>query len=100
MLEKTIEKKGGDYARTRDHIEYKFTSPNRMAVPDRLHLAPMPDFMVPIIAQYIRFIEYKAEGKKPTPPQIREHARLRAMGFTVEVVDSVEQSKAITDDMG
>jgi hypothetical protein len=36
------------------------------------------------------FVELKAPGKKPTPGQLREHARLRELGFRVEVLDSTE----------
>ena len=86
LLEKDIEKRGGDYARDHGQAEYKFTSPGRAAVPDRLHLAPIPKVLRPIIAKYIRFVEYKRGGQKPTVPQQREHARLREMGFTVEVI--------------
>ena len=31
--------------------------------------------------------EYKAPNKKPRPGQVREHDRLRAMGFAVDVID-------------
>jgi hypothetical protein len=36
------------------------------------------------------FVELKAPGKKPTPAQQRDHERRRAMGFRVEVLDSIE----------
>lgn len=100
LLEKDIEKRGGDYARDHGQAEYKFTSPGRAAVPDRLHLAPIPEVLRPIIAKYIRFVEYKRGGQKPTVPQQREHARLREMGFAVEVVDNVNDAKRVTDEMG
>lgn len=68
----------------------KFTSPNRRSVPDRLVLidvgenTPIGPFGVAI------FVELKATGKKPTPAQQRDHERRRAMGFRVEVLDSIE----------
>lgn len=99
MLEKDIERKGMDYARSNGQVEYKFSSPGRAAVPDRLKLAPIPEWMRPIVAQFVRFVEYKRTGQKPTVAQEREHKKLRDMGFTVEVVDTVEQSKQITDEM-
>ena len=52
-----------------------------------------------MIIKYIRFVEYKREGQKPTPPQTREHVRLRALGFRVDVVDSMDQAKQVLDDM-
>lgn len=57
---------------------YKFVSPQRRSVPDRLVLMP---------GGRAWFAECKAPGEKPTEAQIREHARLRALGFEVEVVD-------------
>ena len=40
MLEKQIEAKVCDYAKERGLLVYKFTSPNRMAVPDRMFIRP------------------------------------------------------------
>lgn len=34
------------------------------------------------------FVEFKRQGKKPRPEQEYEHARLRARGFRVYVVDN------------
>lgn len=38
----------------------------------------------------IDFVELKAPGKKPDPHQEREHAKLRAAGCTVIVLDTIE----------
>lgn len=100
MLERNIERNCGDHARDQGIMHLKFTSPGRRAVPDRLLLAKIPEFLIPVIAQYICFIEYKRKGEKPTVPQQREHARLRALGFTVHVIDNVEDGKAVIDAMG
>lgn len=62
-------------------IAYKFTSPQRRSVPDRLVLMPGGSAW---------FAELKAPGNVPTEAQAREHARLRALGFDVEIVDSKE----------
>lgn len=37
------------------------------------------------------WVELKAPGVEPEPHQLREHARMRAMGQRVEVIDSIEQ---------
>lgn len=37
------------------------------------------------------WVELKAPGKVPTRAQLREHARMRAAGERVEVVDSLAQ---------
>ena len=36
------------------------------------------------------WVELKATGQKPQPHQTREHQRMRAMGQTVLVLDSIE----------
>ncbi|ALX97281.1 nuclease [Serratia fonticola] len=58
---------------------YKFTSPGRKAVPDRLVLLP---------GGRVVFVECKAPGELPRADQVREHKRLRALGFKVVVLDS------------
>jgi len=62
-------------------IFYKFTSPQRRSVPDRMGVFP---------TALTVFVECKATGKEPTPAQEREMARLKALGFWVEGVDSYE----------
>jgi hypothetical protein len=99
MLEKQIETKGGKFAKSQDILHLKFSSPGRAAVPDRLLLANIPEFLRPVIAKYIRFVEYKRGGEKPTPAQSREHTRLRGLGFAVDVVDSVEGAKQVMMEM-
>ncbi|HAS8351231.1 TPA: VRR-NUC domain-containing protein [Vibrio vulnificus] len=60
-------------------IAYKFVSPGRRAVPDRLVLLP---------GGKVIFVECKAPGEKPRPDQLREHARLFSLGHQVVVLDS------------
>lgn len=100
MLEKQIERYGCKYAEANGVAAYKFTSPARRSVPDRIYLAPIPEWLRPIIAKYLRFGEFKQTGKKPTPPQEREHARLRSMGFVVEVIDNKDDARRVVDEMG
>ncbi|MDE1492784.1 VRR-NUC domain-containing protein [Xenorhabdus bovienii] len=70
-LVKEIKKAGG--------IAYKFVSPGRRSVPDRICILP---------GGRILFVECKAPGEKPRPDQIREHERLRALGCEVVVLDN------------
>jgi len=42
------------------------------------------------VAEMVHFQELKATGAKPSPGQLREHARLRALGFVVKVTDNKE----------
>lgn len=69
---------------------YKFTSPARRSVPDRLCLRAIPPEHRALVARYVQFVEVKATGQVPTEAQAREHDRLRKLGFRVEVVDSYE----------
>ncbi len=90
MLEKDIEAKVCEYAKQQNVLVYKFTSPNRMAVPDRLFIRP---------DGHVWFCEFKREGQKPTPAQEREHHRLRQHKVSVFVIDNVEEGKTMIDTM-
>jgi hypothetical protein len=63
---------------------YKFVSPGRKNVPDRIVLIGETTI------GRTMFVELKAPGKKPTPGQLREHERLRDHGYPVFVIDSKE----------
>lgn len=88
MLEKTIEKAVCDYAKEKGMLVYKFTSPNRRSVPDRLFV---------VKGGRLFFVEFKAPGNKPTPAQEREVFRLASHGVTVYVIDCIVKGKAIID---
>ena len=90
MLERDIEAAVCQYAREAGMLVYKFTSPNRAAVPDRLLITPKGTSW---------FIEFKRAGQKPTPQQQREHERLREHKVMVFVVDSVKAGRLIVDMM-
>lgn len=70
---------------------YKFTSPQRRSVPDRLVLLP---------GGRVFFAELKATGEKPTEGQAREHERLRALGFSVLVIDNKDQTDELVRRLG
>ena len=91
MLEKDIESKSCQYAKERGWLTYKFTSPARRSVPDRIFINP---------AGLIIFIEFKAARKVPTEAQEREIERLRKNGCFVLVIDSVEDTKILVDLFG
>ena len=90
MLEKQIEEKVGTYAKEQGFLVYKFTSPQRAAVPDRLYINPRGMVM---------FVEFKRSGQVPTPAQAREHERLRNQGVMVFVIDDVDKGRAMVDQM-
>lgn len=110
MLEKHIEKAHVEAVKARGGMSLKFVSPQRRSVPDRIDLlgtansaALLSDRLAllgvqmrladvillanEIVAEAIQFTELKAPGKKPTEAQEREHARLRMLGFKVNVKD-------------
>lgn len=68
-------------------VAEKFTSPGRRAVPDRIVLLPGGEML---------FVELKAPGRKPTRSQQADHDRRRALGYRVEVIDSIEAAKTFT----
>ncbi|KMV67432.1 nuclease [bacteria symbiont BFo2 of Frankliniella occidentalis] len=79
IRESTIEKHLVAEVKKAGGIAYKFVSPGRRSVPDRLVLLPGGRAV---------FVECKAPGEKPRPEQLREHERLRGLGFIVVVLDS------------
>ncbi|EGP42992.1 VRR-NUC domain-containing protein [Achromobacter insuavis] len=89
MRESSIEQYGVALFKAQGDLPYKFTSPGRRNVPDRLRLRAIPPEHQAIVARYVQFIEFKATGEKPTAAQEREHVRLRKLGYRVEVVNSI-----------
>lgn len=77
--ESNIEKHLAATVKAAGGVAYKFVSPGRRSVPDRIVLLP---------GGRIVFVECKPPGKAPRADQLREHKRLRALGFTVVVLDS------------
>ena len=82
-LKTEIEKLGG--------LCYKFVSPGRRNVPDRLCILP---------GSIIFFVEVKAPGQQPTNGQFREGTRINDLGIRVfwvcttgEVLDLIEHIK-------
>lgn len=65
----------------------KFVSPNKRSVPDRIVTLP---------GGKIIFVELKAPGKSPTELQLRDHARRRALGCDVRVIDTIEAANAFS----
>lgn len=89
MLERDIEKRVKDYARSKGWLAYKFTSPGHAFVPDGILISPKG---------VVIFIEFKQSGKKPTAGQLREHERLRSQNCLIYLVDNVEYGKEIINE--
>ncbi len=62
-------------------IAYKFTSPGRRSVPDRLLIWPLDNHC---------FVECKRPGETWTKAQEKHRDKLRAMGHKVYLVDTYE----------
>lgn len=84
-LEKDIEKRVCDYAKAQGCLVYKFTSPARRSVPDRMFIMSH--------GKGVFFIEFKRRGKKLSEAQTVEKAKIENQGITVWVVDNVEDGK-------
>lgn len=61
-------------------------------------ISGMPDRIV-IVNNKIIFVELKVTGKKPRPLQVYMHGRLRELGQTVLVLDSVEKVKEFVKEL-
>lgn len=82
MLEKQIERHLVDVVRGSGGRAYKWTSPGRAGVPDRLVILP---------GGRITAVECKAPGRKTTRAQEAAIAELRGLGVPVLVVDNLEE---------
>ena len=90
MREKVIEQRLVRAVKADGGLCTKFVSPGMDGMPDRLVLLP---------GARLAFVEVKAPGKKPRPLQLHRHEQLRALGFRVYVLDSVEQIKPLLEDI-
>ena len=80
MLERDIEKYMVSRCTELGVLCYKFTSPQRRNVPDRIL----------IYHGHTIFVELKATGKKPNAGQLRAHERLAEHSYYVTVIDSIQ----------
>jgi len=79
MKETEVEKRLVRAVKARRGEAYKWASPARRGVPDRLCILP---------GGLVVAVECKRPGATPTPLQAREMARLRALGVPTYLVDS------------
>ncbi len=72
----------------------------RRGCPDHLVLVPELPFRSIILAPRVIFIEYKpTEDTQPEEHQLREHARMRAVGADVRVIGSKEQVDSLIKEL-
>ena len=77
--ESSIEKKLTAYAESLGLMAFKFVSPGKRGVPDRLFIRPGGEVL---------FLEIKAPGEKPNPVQLRMMEKLRKQGVCAGWVDN------------
>ena len=89
-LERDLERKVTAYAKSRDVICYKFTSPANRGVPDRILIGP---------TGLVGFLELKRPGGLPTSLQMHVLTTLARRGATVAWTDSLDRAKLFIDDL-
>ncbi len=67
-------------------------------IPDLV--AGLPDRLCLLPGGRVVFVEVKSTGRKPTKIQKFIHAKLRDLGFCVEVIDKIEQIKDLIENYG
>lgn len=70
------------YAKSKGCLVYKFTSPSRRSVPDRLFITPNG---------VVGFLEIKAPGKEPTPAQAHQMRLIEKRNAPVDYADTKEK---------
>ena len=79
--EKAIERKLVELVKANGGMCIKLLCDQLIGLPDRLCLFPN---------HRLAFIELKTTGKKPRKIQLYIHNRLKALGFRVEVIDTIK----------
>lgn len=90
MRENAIERQLAMAVKKMGGMAVKFVSPGLDGVPDRIVL--LPD-------KKMAFVELKAPGKKLRPLQEKRRRQLEALGFSVYVIDGVEQIGGVLDEI-
>lgn len=79
--EKVVERKLVELVKINGGMCIKLLCDQLIGLPDRMCLFPN---------HKIVFVELKTTGRKPKRIQLFMHDKLRALGFRVEVIDSIE----------
>lgn len=88
--EKVIERKLAELVKINGGMCIKLLCDQLIGLPDRMCLFP---------GHKIVFVELKTTGRKPKRIQVYMHNKLRALGFRVEVIDTVESVINFVDDI-
>lgn len=90
MRENVIERQLAMAVKKMGGMAVKFVSPGLDGVPDRIVL--LPD-------KKMAFVELKVPGKKLRPLQEKRKRQLEALGFSVYVIEGVEQIGGVLDEI-
>lgn len=88
--EKVVERKLVELVKINGGMCIKLLCDQLIGLPDRLCLLPN---------HKMAFVETKTTGQKPRRIQAYTHKKLRALGFRVEVIDSVEGTINFIEDI-
>lgn len=88
--EKVVERKLVELVKINGGMCIKLLCDQLIGLPDRLCLFP---------GHKIVFVELKTTGQKPKRIQAYTHNKLRALGFRVEVIDTVESVVNFVDNI-
>ena len=88
--EKVVERKLVELVKINGGMCIKLLCYQLIGLPDRMCLFP---------GHKIVFVELKTTGQKPKRIQVYMHNKLRALGFRVEVIDTVESVINFVDDI-
>jgi hypothetical protein len=91
VTEAQLERRLVEAVRGSGGLAFKWVSPGTAGVMDRLVLLPIPPRHRAIVNKYLRMVELKAPGKKPSPLQVSVANKIEALGYRVLVVDSREK---------
>ena len=90
MLEKELEAYLVKRVKELGGRSYKWVSPGNVGVPDRIVLLKVAPEHAEIVSRYVKFVELKQPGKRPTAVQRVVMAQLRALDFRATWTDSKE----------
>ena len=88
--EKSVERKLVELVKINNGMCIKLLCDQLIGLPDRLCLFPNHKMV---------FVETKTTGQKPRRIQAYMHKKLRALGFRVEVIDTVEGVNEFIEDI-
>lgn len=88
--EKVVERKLVELVKMNGGMCIKLLCDQLIGLPDRMCLFP---------GHKVVFVELKTTGRKPKRIQAYMHNKLRALGFRVEVIDTVESVINFVDDI-